>query len=73
MWLIDVKDAVMCMFREEYIVLEITLNVQCGILYENDMIVALGWINLTVNPVNQWMVFTITWCENAYYWKILTL
>lgn len=49
LWLKDGKDTVMFMFREEYHVLGSTLDFQCGILYENEMIMVLDWRNLTVN------------------------
>lgn len=48
LWRIDGKDAVMSTFREEYHVLGSTLDFQCDILYESEMITALDWRNLTV-------------------------
>lgn len=53
LWLIDVKNAIMSLFREEYHVLGSTFSVQCGILYENETLRALDYRNLTVNPAYQ--------------------
>lgn len=53
LWLINVKNAIMSLFREEYCVVGSTSDVQCGIPYENEMIRALDCRNLTVNPAYQ--------------------